>query len=37
VAFGIHGYFRLVYCVTDELLEKSMPGLEKIARKYGLK
>ncbi len=36
VAFGIHGYFRLVYCVDDELLEKSMPGLEKIARKYGL-
>jgi aspartate aminotransferase len=36
VAFGLHGYFRLVYCVDDELLEKSMPGLEKIARKYGL-
>jgi aspartate aminotransferase len=36
VAFGLHGYFRLVYCVDDDLLEKSMPGLEKIARKYGL-
>ncbi|OGN99924.1 MAG: aspartate aminotransferase [Chloroflexi bacterium RBG_13_52_12] len=36
VAFGVHGYFRLVYCVDDELLEKSMPGLEKIAKKYGL-
>jgi aspartate aminotransferase len=36
VAFGLHGYFRLVYCVDDTLLEKSMPGLEKIARKYGL-
>jgi len=36
VAFGVHGYFRLVYCVDDDLLEKSMPGLEKIARKYGL-
>jgi aspartate aminotransferase len=36
VAFGIHGYFRLVYCVDDDLLEKSMPGLEKIAKKYGL-
>lgn len=36
VAFGIHGYFRLVYCVERELLEKAMPGLEKIARKYGL-
>jgi aspartate aminotransferase len=37
VAFGAPGYFRLVYCVDDELLEKSMPGLEKIAKKYGLK
>jgi aspartate aminotransferase len=36
VAFGIRGYFRLVYCVDDDLLEKSMPGLEKIAKKYGL-
>jgi aspartate aminotransferase len=36
VAFGVHGYFRLVYCVDDDLLEKSMPGLEKIAKKYGL-
>jgi aspartate aminotransferase len=37
VAFGAPGYFRLVYCVDDELLEKSMPGLEKIAKKYGLR
>ena len=37
VAFGAPGYFRLVYCVDDDLLEKSMPGLEKIAKKYGLK
>jgi len=36
IAFGLHGYFRLVYCVDDALLEKSMPGLEKIAKKYGL-
>ncbi|MBN1161895.1 MAG: pyridoxal phosphate-dependent aminotransferase [Dehalococcoidales bacterium] len=36
VAFGVHGYFRLVYCVEHELLEKCIPGLEKIARKYGL-
>jgi aspartate aminotransferase len=37
VAFGTHGYFRLVYCVTDEILERSMPGLEAMAKKYGLK
>ncbi len=36
VAFGAPGYFRLVYCVEDKLLEKCMPGLEKIAKKYGL-
>jgi aspartate aminotransferase len=37
VAFGVHGYFRLVYCVDDDLLEKSMPGLEALAKKYHLK
>ncbi|MBN1692849.1 MAG: pyridoxal phosphate-dependent aminotransferase [Dehalococcoidales bacterium] len=36
VAFGIHGYFRLVYCVEHELLEKCMPGLEQMAKKHGL-
>jgi aspartate aminotransferase len=36
IAFGLHGYFRLVYCVDRPLLEKCIPGLEKIARKYGL-
>jgi aspartate aminotransferase len=37
VAFGVHGYFRLVYCVKDELMEKCIPGLEAMAKKYGLK
>jgi len=37
VAFGTPGYFRLVYCVDDRTLERSMPGLEALARKYGLK
>jgi aspartate aminotransferase len=36
VAFGVRGYFRMAYCVDVDLLEKSMPGLEKIAKKYGL-
>ena len=36
VAFGTPGYFRLVYCVDDDLLEKCMPGLEAMAKKYGL-
>jgi len=37
VAFGMHGYFRLVYCVDDRTLEASMPGLRALAKKYGLK
>jgi aspartate aminotransferase len=37
VAFGTPGYFRLVYCVEDRTLESSMPGLEKLAKKYKLK
>jgi len=37
VAFGTPGYFRLVYCVDDRTLELAMPGLEALARKYGLK
>jgi aspartate aminotransferase len=36
IAFGVHGYFRLVYCTDDRTLECSMPGLEALARKYGL-
>jgi len=36
IAFGLHGYFRLVYCVDRPLLEKCIPGLERIAEKYHL-
>ena len=34
VAFGTPGYFRLVYCVNDRTLERSMPGLAALAKKY---
>lgn len=37
VAFGVNGYFRLVYCTDDRTLEASMPGLEALAKKYKLK
>lgn len=37
VAFGTHGYFRLVYCVDDRTLECAMPGLAALAKKYKLK
>ena len=36
IAFGVHGYFRLVYCTDDLTLERSMPGFEAMAKKYGL-
>lgn len=37
IAFGTLGYFRLVYCTDDRTLERSLPGLEAMAKKYGLK
>ncbi len=37
IAFGMPGYFRLVYCVDDRTLECSMPGLAALAKKYKLK
>jgi aspartate aminotransferase len=36
IAFGQKGYFRLVYCTDDRTLECSLPGLEAMAKKYGL-
>ncbi len=36
VAFGAPGYFRIAYCVEDRVLERSLPGLEKMAKKYHL-
>ncbi len=32
--FGTPGYFRLSYCVTDQVIEGSLAGLEKAARKF---
>ena len=34
--FGRPGYFRLAYCVDDKILEGSLPGFEKAARKHKL-
>jgi len=34
--FGTPGYFRIAYCVEDKVLEGSLDGLRKAARKYGL-
>jgi aspartate aminotransferase len=34
ITFGTPGYFRIAYCVKDRVLEGSLPGLEKMAKKY---
>ncbi len=35
-AFGTPGYFRIAYCVEDRVLEGSLEGFRKTAKKYGL-
>lgn len=32
--FGCPGYFRIAYCVSDETIEKSLPGFEGVVKKY---
>ena len=29
------GHFRIAYCVSDSTIEKSMPGFERVIRKFG--
>jgi len=35
--FGKGGYFRIAYCVPPEVIERSLPGFEGAAKKYGLR
>ena len=35
--FGKEGYFRIAYCVEMDVIERSLPGFEKAAKKYGLR
>jgi aspartate aminotransferase len=35
--FGKPGYFRIAYCVEKQMIERSLPGFEETAVKYGLK
>jgi len=37
MGFGKEGYFRIAYCVDTEVIERSLPGFEKAAKKYGLR
>jgi len=34
--FGTPGYFRLAFCVKEDVIKKSMPYFEKVAYKFGL-
>ena len=34
--FGLHGYVRVAYCVSEETIVNSMPAFKKLAEEYGL-
>ena len=34
--FGAPGFFRIAYCVEDEMIERSLPRWEELAREVGL-
>ena len=35
--FGAPGYFRIAYCVDDEMIERSLGAWDKLAKEIGLK
>lgn len=35
-SFGCPGYCRIAYCVDYSMIERAMPGFEKLAKEYGL-
>lgn len=34
-SFGVPGYVRISYCVGTEMIERSLPAFEKLAKSYG--
>jgi len=32
--FGGPGHFRIAYCVSDKVIEKAMPGFERVMKKF---
>jgi aspartate aminotransferase len=32
--FGGPGHFRIAYCVSDQVIEKALPGFEKLIKRY---
>ncbi len=35
--FGCHGYVRIAYCVSTEMIERSLPSFKKLAEEYRTK
>ena len=36
-SFGCPGYVRMAYCVSNEMIHRALPALQKLADHYGLK
>ena len=34
--FGMPGFFRIAYCVNEEVIERSLDGFQEVAKKYKL-
>ena len=35
-SFGCPGYVRIAYCVSEDMIRRSLPAFEKLAARYGL-
>lgn len=35
-SFGFPGYVRISYCVSNEMINRALPGFKKLAEEYGL-
>ncbi len=35
-SFGVEGYARISYCVSTEMIKRSLPAFEALAKEYGL-
>ena len=36
-SFGVEGYVRISYCVSPQMIERSLPAFEALAKSYGIK
>ena len=34
--FGVKGYVRAAYCVSEEMIKKSLPAFKQLAEEYEL-